>query len=119
MLFTVQLSETHFLLYALFFEFEYWYGLYSFYQCLHKKYTLDTCYEYVEEIITKNQPNVLAPAIHDFNVVCFQFFTILNKINRLTFTTRKAIKKEITPPVIICSKSTKYTLEHGVKYIQS
>ena len=40
--------------------------------------------------ITKNQPNALAPTIHDLNVVWFQFLTILNKIDRLTFTTRKA-----------------------------
>ena len=39
--------------------------------------------------ITKNQPNALTPAIHDFSVVWFQFFTISNKIDCLTFTTRK------------------------------
>ena len=39
--------------------------------------------------ITKNHRNAQAPAIDDLNV-CFQFFTILNKIDRLTFTTRKA-----------------------------
>ena len=40
--------------------------------------------------ITKNQPNALTPALHDLNVVWFKFFTILNKIDRLSLTTRKA-----------------------------
>ena len=38
---------------------------------------------------TMNQPNALTPALHDLNVVWFQFFTILNNIDRLTFTARK------------------------------
>ena len=102
----------------------------SFYQCLHKKDTPNTCLEYVEGIkltlprtkclkvvrtwlekinhinsinhkiaqnypapgkITKNQLNALnAPAMHNLNVVWFQFFTILNKIDRLTFITGKS-----------------------------
>ena len=40
--------------------------------------------------ITKNQRNALTPAIHDLNVIWSLFFAILNKIDRPTFTTRKA-----------------------------
>ena len=50
--------ETHLIFWALFFEFEYWYGLCFFYQCFHKKRTPDTCGEYVEDIeitLSKNQ----------------------------------------------------------------
>ena len=68
--------------------------------------------------ITKNQPNALTPTLHNLNVAWFQYFTILNKIDSLAFTTRKAdlffwgYLKEITPHIITCSKTD--TLEHGV-----
>ena len=59
--------------------------------------------------------------MRDLHVDWFQFFAILNKIDRLTFATRKAqfAMKEITRLVISCSKSTTDTLEHCVKYVQS
>ena len=55
-----------------------------------------------------------SPCHTQLEVVWFQFFTILNKIDRLTFTRRKAqfFLKEITPPIITCS--TTDTVEHGV-----
>ena len=40
--------------------------------------------------IINNQPNALTPALDNLNVVWFQFFMILNKIDRLLFTKRKA-----------------------------